>query len=383
MGFTGHGNPDIADGEIHTIAKVDTTVAEPGYLLEGKGDWMYGEFRFEATDEPKVDFRVGDIVYTTKKEFSEDGWDGPMEVVFNNGEGFIRCKHPRQSIGFFFPNELRKEGMEKKEEVLQKKETGMVNFHVLKESIVLNYDGKTHVIAKGDDRYEGVLACIRSNDLVGIPAIVEIERGFNGSGLELKDGLVYAEGTPIPTELNNRILAYKEAKIPYDSLLKFWDRLKKNPSFNARLMLFKFLEHNGIAFTQDGHFIAYRGVTEDFKDCHTQSFDNKPGSICHMDRSLVDDNPNNTCSTGLHVACFSYAKGFGAKLVEVKVDPADVVAVPTDYDNTKMRVCRFEVIQECKQENAELVKELPKTGTDRNTNYRHSVRGPNGRFASK
>jgi hypothetical protein len=34
----------------------------------------------------------------------------------------------------------------------------------------------------------------------------------------------------------------------------------------------------------------------------------------------------------------------------VKVNPADVVAVPTDYNGTKMRVCRFEVLEECKQE---------------------------------
>src|SRR5690606_24725742 len=58
-------------------------------------------------------------------------------------------------------------------------------------------------------------------------------------------------------------------------------------------------------------------------------------------------NPNNTCSFGLHVACFDYAKGFGPRLIEVKVNPADVVCVPTDYNGTKMRVCKFEVIQEC------------------------------------
>jgi hypothetical protein len=66
-----------------------------------------------------------------------------------------------------------------------------------------------------------------------------------------------------------------------------------------------------------------------------------------MARDLVDDNPNNTCSAGLHVACFDYAKGFGSRLVEVKVNPRDVVCVPTDYNGTKMRTCRFEVVAEC------------------------------------
>lgn len=234
-----------------------------------------------------------------------------------------------------------------------------VNFHVLNESIVLNYNGKTQVIAKGDSRFEDVLEAIRSHDLDGIPAIVEIERGFNGGGLELKDGLLYAEGQPIPTELNDRIMKFREAKLPYDSLLAFWENLKKNPSFNSRKMLFSFLEHNGHPLTQDGCFIAYRGVTEDFKDCHTRTFDNKPGSVCVMDRSQVDDDPNSTCSDGLHVACFDYAKGFGPKLIEVKVDPKDVVCVPVDYNGTKMRVCRFEVVQECVNMREELVYEQP------------------------
>lgn len=230
-----------------------------------------------------------------------------------------------------------------------KQEKQMVNYHVLNDSIVLNYSGKTVVLANGDDRYSDVLECIRNDKLEDIPGIVEIERQFAESGIELRDGLVYVDNSPLPTELNARVLKFKEMKLPYASLLKFWDNLKKNPSYNARQMLFKFLEHNGHPLTQDGCFIAYRGVTEDFKDAHTKKFDNSPGSICEMPRELVDDNPNNTCSAGLHVACYDFAKGFASKLVEVKVNPADVVAVPTDYNGTKMRTCRFEVVQECEK----------------------------------
>jgi hypothetical protein len=208
-------------------------------------------------------------------------------------------------------------------------------------------------------------------------------------------------------------LKFKEQKLPYKALLKFWDNLKKNPSFNSRKMLFKFLEHNGHPLTSDGCFIAYRGVTEDFKDVHTKTFDNKPGSVCEMPRSQVNDNPNETCSDGLHVACFDYAKGFGPKLVEVKVNPIDVVCVPVDYNGTKMRVCRFEVIQEgtvikdtvlesfgnddetcqeceeilddCSCENEELprpVEAVEVNGKGEDRQRRYAVRGPDGRFTS-
>jgi hypothetical protein len=219
-----------------------------------------------------------------------------------------------------------------------------MHYHVLNNSIVLNYLGKTVVVSKEDSRYEPVLQCIRENRLDDIPPVAEIEKAFEGTGMELRDGILYTQDQPIPPELNARILQYKEQGIPYDSLLLFWENLKLNPSYNARLMLFNFLTHNGHPLTEDGCFIAYRGVTTDFKDVHIGKFNNAVGAVCEMARELVDDNPNNTCSSGLHVACFDYAKGFGAQLIEVKVNPRDVVAVPTDYNGTKMRTCRFEVV---------------------------------------
>jgi hypothetical protein len=36
----------------------------------------------------------------------------------------------------------------------------------------------------------------------------------------------------------------------------------------------------------------------------------------------------------------------GARTVIVKINPADVVSIPTDYDNSKGRACRYEVIGE-------------------------------------
>jgi len=268
-----------------------------------------------------------------------------------------------------------------------------VNFLVLNESIIVNYEGKTKTIAKSDERYPAVLKCIREKNLEGIPDAIELERKFNGDGIELKDGLLVANNEPLPSELENRIIKFKEQKLPYDALLRFWDNLKKNPSYNARKMLFKFLEHNGHPLTDDGCFIAYRGVTEDFKDVHTKTFDNKVGSICEMPRSLVDDNPKNTCSSGLHVACHNYAKGFGPRLVEVKVNPSDVVCVPEDYNGTKMRTCRFEVVAEGANERDELVYPKPQktaptgktvklNGEGKNKQLRHAVRDSKGHFVS-
>lgn len=224
-----------------------------------------------------------------------------------------------------------------------------LNYHILPNSVVINFDGRTLPIAKGDPRYDGVIKAIKEDKLDTIPDLVDNTKFLAsiGNGLEFKDGLILLDGEQMPDAISNRIFDFKAQELPYSYLIKFARKLKLNPSFNSRAQLYKFLEHNGHPITPDGNFIAYRGITSDFKDCHTGTFDNSVGQTVSVARESVDDNPNNTCSTGLHVASYEYAKGFGSVTVEVEVDPKDVVAVPTDYNGTKMRVSRFKVVNLC------------------------------------
>jgi hypothetical protein len=66
-----------------------------------------------------------------------------------------------------------------------------------------------------------------------------------------------------------------------------------------------------------------------------------------MDRGKVDADRERTCSAGLHVAAWNYAESFyfNGHLLEVEVNPRDVVAVPTDYNNEKMRTCEYKVVR--------------------------------------
>lgn len=242
-----------------------------------------------------------------------------------------------------------------------------VNYMVLDGSIVLSFQGRVETIKSSDKRYDRALKAIREGNLDQIPEVMTLNEAVKGSGFELRDGKLYDGSTELPAALTERIIKLRDMDLPFDPLLKFWDNLKKNPSFNSRQMLYKFLEHNGHPLTDDGCFIAYRGVREDFKDKHTGEFDNSPGQTLEMPRDQVDDNPNNTCSHGFHVACHDYASSFGEKLVEVKVNPIDVVAVPNDYNGTKMRVCKFEVIQECQQIRKEEIYNNPKSVHDEDT----------------
>jgi hypothetical protein len=224
-----------------------------------------------------------------------------------------------------------------------------MNYIILPQSLILNHAGKTTTINKADGRYDRVLQKIKEGKLDEIIPLLSIADSLSERGFQVVDGIVHVDGDALPESLSTRVLDFFNNNLPFEPLLKFWAKLKNNPSFNSRQMLFKFLEHNGHPITTEGNFIAYRAVRNDFLDKHTGKMDNSVGNVVSIDRSKVDDNPNNVCSYGLHVATMSYAQNFGSgddRLLDVEVDPADVVAVPTDYNGTKMRVCKFKVVAE-------------------------------------
>ena len=127
------------------------------------------------------------------------------------------------------------------------------------------------------------------------------------------------------------------------------ENLMNNPSYRAVNELYGFLEKNSLPITPDGCFLAYKKVRNDYMDIHSGTFNNSVGYICEMERNQVDDNQNNTCSSGLHFCSKEYLNHFGSgdsRTMIVKINPADVVSIPTDYNNSKGRTCRYTVIGE-------------------------------------
>ena len=163
---------------------------------------------------------------------------------------------------------------------------------------------------------------------------------------------------PMPAALSEFTLQFVEQGFNTDFIERFWKNLCQNPSDESRNSLYAFLEANNMTLTDDGCFIGYRAISRDWKDLRTGTMDNSIGASPSMPREDVDPNPNNTCSRGLHIAAWDFAKGFGYsnyRLVEVKVNPRDVVTVPPDYNNQKMRVCKFTVLNEITEKRDTLV----------------------------
>lgn len=213
------------------------------------------------------------------------------------------------------------------------------------------YNGKSELIDLESELGTKVLELWKENDLDSIEALLDSQDITHDDRIDYVDGELFVEGNLVDEELAELILKHQERGLPIENLLKFAEKIAGNPSFNSRKMLYSFLRHNGHPILDNGNFIAYKKINADFTDVHSGTFDNSVGQRVKMERSLVDDNPNNTCSSGLHVASWAYLKHFsGSKVVAVEVNPVHVVAVPRDYNGTKMRVCEYLVLTEVKQE---------------------------------
>lgn len=192
---------------------------------------------------------------------------------------------------------------------------------------------------------------------------------------------LFLKGTdvPIPEVLAEKILDFIDKNLPVEALINFWKHLLLNPDVRVREQLYGFIEHRDIAITKRGYLVCVKAVAvkrkynkETGEKIVVREYDENTGELIKeefvtdmlfepyhngkygmvvqmgkavtMPREECDSNPNQTCSSGLHVGSIEYVKDFGrgdGVILEVLVSPRHVVAVPTDYNNTKMRCCEY------------------------------------------
>jgi hypothetical protein len=157
---------------------------------------------------------------------------------------------------------------------------------------------------------------------------------------------------PLSDALANKIITMHAQGFDCGPLVNFIGNLYNNPSPTAIAELYLFIEACNLPITEDGCFIAYKMVKENYMDIYSGTMRNSIGDIPAMPRGLVDDNRNNTCSAGLHFCSKEYLPKFGSgrrdtdRCMLVKINPANVVSIPSDYNNSKGRAWAYEVVSE-------------------------------------
>lgn len=238
-----------------------------------------------------------------------------------------------------------------------------VPFMFVDGNLTLVLNNKSYQVLPDHINYKMILERLPIATVDELLEIVDVEKAvaaFSDGLVEIKNGQVTYEGEVVHGSISKRILEFMSKGLPFQPLVNFLNNLMENPSMQSQKELYDFLEHENLAITSDGHFLAYKAVRNDFKDKYRGIFDNSIGNIVTMQRAKVDDDRGRGCSNGLHAGALNYVANYGSvdagdRIVIVKINPRDVVSVPTDCNCEKLRTCRYEVVAEYE---GELIKPL-------------------------
>jgi len=219
-------------------------------------------------------------------------------------------------------------------------------------TLVLN--NRTYQVLPDHINYKMILEALPTATADELLDIVDVEKAvsaFSDGMVEIKNGKVMYEGEEVHGSISKRILEFMSKGLPFQPLVNFLNNLMENPSMQSQKELYDFLEHEHLPITEDGHFLAYKAVRSDYMDKYRGTFDNSVGKICKMQRAKVDDDRGRGCSNGLHAGALNYVAGYGSveahdRIVIVKINPRDVVSVPSDCNCEKLRTCQYEVVGE-------------------------------------
>jgi hypothetical protein len=243
-----------------------------------------------------------------------------------------------------------------------------------------------HTVSKSHIAYNKLLAAIKAGEWETVQDIIEPKKAvinFGQGNIEIQGDQIFWKGREMHNALTKRMVAMIQEDFPVEPLVAFMENLMENPSKRAVNELYGFLEKNTLPITSDGCFLAYKKVRQDYFDVHSGTVLNKPAAymtdedtaaleeaagknnevtvevvdgvtVVSMERNLVDDDQNRTCSTGLHFCSKEYLTSFGGdRIVILKINPRDVVSIPNDYNDSKGRCARYEIVDEIDKDKAD------------------------------
>lgn len=225
------------------------------------------------------------------------------------------------------------------------------------QNLTVVLEGKPYNIPKETPGFDQLLTMIRDGNTEAaikdyierdVRRLQEATKALDGDvAIDVKAGVVMYKGAEVRNSLTDKMLEMLEEGFDLAPMSKFLNNLMQNPSMRAVNELYGFLEKGALPITPDGCFLAYKAVRSDFKDIHSGTMDNSVGQTVQMPRNAVDDNKDRTCSYGLHFCSVEYLQHFArhdSNVVILKINPRDVVSIPADYQDTKGRACKYEVV---------------------------------------
>lgn len=240
------------------------------------------------------------------------------------------------------------------------------------QALTIFHDGNLLSVTSDSPNFDEILRRVLADDVSAIDLISPAEavakkledRELTGR-VRLVSGRVLFDGEEVNNAITEQIIRFIEADADFLPLVKFLERLSKNPNDHSREQLYRWLNTHSFTITPDGYIVGYKGVSTKSDGTYwsinsgtsvvdgvsvTGVIPNQPGSYVEMPWHKVTHDPSISCAQGLHVGTWDYARSFSrGAVLEIHVDPADVVSIPTDSGDAKMRVAAYKVISAIEQ----------------------------------
>lgn len=249
--------------------------------------------------------------------------------------------------------------------------------------ILLFLDGTQYEVAQDHPNFKAIKGKLEVADYTNLVDLMDIRSSVKkwlgvNPRFALVNDLLALDGVAFSNAVTDKVLKMIDAGNDPQALFNFLTKVRLNPSNVAQKELLLFCTANGFMIHADGDLLAYKAVRPDFSDIHSGSVNYKLASLMSADeldalrrgglqgrqknvsvtvengvtvvsmpRFAVDDIRDNVCSNGLHFAAHEYAKMFGgsnSNMLLLKLSPADVVSIPSDYKNQKGRCSKFTVV---------------------------------------
>lgn len=221
-----------------------------------------------------------------------------------------------------------------------------------RDSITVAVNGATSTVREGQANYAALREAIKSKDWDAIPDLLTPAKAvetFGAGNIKIVNGEVTMNGRVLRNGVTARILQMVAEGFDAAPLMKFLENLMANPSKTAVDELYDWLEGTSLPITEDGYFLAYKKVRDDYLSFYDGKTSNRVGETPNMPRNEVNDDRDQTCSQGLHFCSMSYLGSYyggQGRVMILKINPADVVSIPSDYDFAKGRAWQYLVIGE-------------------------------------
>jgi hypothetical protein len=247
--------------------------------------------------------------------------------------------------------------------------------------------------------FERITMAVVAGEQSGLPDLFDTSRAVAERFERLSErvtvahGRIFFDGDQIDNVLTTQVLRFlNEGVENWKPLIAFFEKVQSNPSDESREQLYEWLRRYDFTIAPDGDLVGYKGVKIDdegnFVSIHAGpaivdgeavngNVPNHVGAVVEIARSQVTADSAVGCSSGLHVGTRAYAESWSREVgavMEVRVNPRDVVSVPTHCDAQKVRVCRYKVVAINNAQYAQPVTSDDVPETDDDAVYFHGFR---------